>query len=403
MAIILTDHPVFRKSLLPFTYTRPVSEIRTGIFTIREKWEKTMGQTVGFLTLPYLSGKFPHLHADENLYLNGGLIPTSELVSEIKDLPEGIALVHKKTVLAYRTSNELETIVSFEFLREGKTREVKSKPFLIQFPWEIFSRNGEAFLEDMKLLDKTFLPNPEFPGLVIIGNPEHLKVEPGAKIGPCIINVETGPVVVGKNAEIMEGCLVRGPLYLGEGAILKMGAKIYGPTTIGPHCKVGGEVNNSVIFGNSNKAHDGFLGNSVIGEWCNLGADTNNSNLKNNYSEVRIWDYASGEFRNTGLQFCGIMMGDHTKCAINTTFNTGTVIGVNANVFGFGFPSKFVPSFSWDGADQLDTYNLETACEVAERVMSRRNTPFTADDRKILESVFLESAPYRHWEAGKEK
>jgi len=224
---------------------------------------------------------------------------------------------------------------------------------------------------------------------------EHIFVEEGAKVECAILNASTGPIYIGKDAEIMEGAIVRGPLALCEHAALKMGAKIYGPTTIGPHSKVGGEVNNSVIIGYSNKGHDGFLGNSVLGEWCNIGADSNNSNLKNNYAEVKLWNYPQERFVNTGLTFCGLIMGDHSKCGINTMFNTGTVVGVNANIFGSGFPRNFVASFSWGGAAGFTTYKTADAFEVAARVFDRRGMVFNETEQEILQHVFEITAKYR--------
>jgi UDP-N-acetylglucosamine diphosphorylase/glucosamine-1-phosphate N-acetyltransferase len=212
-----------------------------------------------------------------------------------------------------------------------------------------------------------------------------------------MLNASGGFIYIGKNAEVMEGAMIRGPFSLGEHAQIKMGAKIYGATTIGPHCRIGGEVSNSVIFGCSNKAHDGFLGNAVIGEWCNLGADSNNSNLKNNYSQVKMWNYSDESFVNTGLTFCGLMMGDHSKCSINTMFNTGTVVGVSANIFGTGFPPKFVPSFSWGGSDGFKTYRLEEAIEVASRVYERRGKKLDATEQKILKHLFDATTKFRSW------
>jgi UDP-N-acetylglucosamine diphosphorylase/glucosamine-1-phosphate N-acetyltransferase len=232
----------------------------------------------------------------------------------------------------------------------------------------------------------------------LLGSPELLFIEEGASVECSILNTKTGPIYVGKDAEVLEGCMLRGPLAMCEHSVTKMGTKIYGATTLGPHCKVGGEINNSVMFGYSNKGHDGFLGNSVIGEWCNLGADTNNSNLKNNYGIVKIWNYDTENYENTGLQFCGLFMGDHSKSGINTMFNTGTVVGVSANIYGAGFPEKFIPSFSWGGADGMMTYRAEEAIDAAERMMKRRNIELTYEDEQILRTVFEEDMDFRTWE-----
>ena len=262
------------------------------------------------------------------------------------------------------------------------------------YEWDIFSKNGEAIQEDFNLITKDRKSQP-IPEMVVAFHSENIFIEEGAKLPYCSLNATNGPIYIGKDSEIMEGSVIRGPFALCEHATVKLATKIYGATTIGPHSKVGGEVNNSVIFGYSNKGHDGFLGNSVLGEWCNLGADTNNSNLKNNYAEVRLWDYQTEGFAKTGLQFCGLMMGDHSKCGINTMFNTGTVVGVSANIFGSGFPRNFVPSFSWGGSKGFVTYLTKKAFEVSKVVMSRREIEFTEDDKAILEHIFEETKKFR--------
>ena len=264
----------------------------------------------------------------------------------------------------------------------------------IEHTWDIFSKNGDAIVEDFNLITKDRQSQP-IPATVNTINPEHIFIEKGATVNFATLNASSGPIYIGRDAEVMEGSMVRGPLALCNNATLKLGTRVYGPTTVGPYSKIGGEVNNSVIFAHSNKGHDGFLGNSVIGEWCNLGADTNNSNLKNNYAEVRLWDYQTEGFAKTGLQFCGLMMGDHSKCGINTMFNTGTVVGVSANIFGSGFPRNFVPSFSWGGHKGFVTYKTNKAFEVAEVVMARRKEEFTEKDKAMLEHVFEETKQYR--------
>ena len=265
--------------------------------------------------------------------------------------------------------------------------ESEDKPLVLNFLWDIFSKNDSAIRDDFSLLTEGRKSQPISSSNKFAGS-QQIFIEKGAVVECSVLNATNGPIYIGKNAEVMEGCLIRGPFALGENAVLKMGAKIYGATTIGPYCKVGGEVNNSVFQSNSNKAHDGFLGNSVIGEWCNLGADTNNSNLKNNYANVKIWSHATEEMVDTGMQFCGLFMGDHSKSGINTMFNTGTVVGVNANIYGSDFPIHFVPSFSWGTAQGFSDYRLEKALEVAERVMARRNQKLTTSERKILSHIF---------------
>ena len=389
MNYILFDGPS-RNKLLPFTYTRPVADIRIGILTIREKWEKYLGYTTSTVTEEYLTEKFPMVELEENVMINGSYLPNGELVELIKSLKEKQAIFKDEDVIAFYTQAEQEE-VNFE---EYEAIEFEREILCIENTWDIFSKNGEAIRQDFELLTNGRQSQP-IPKSVNVINSENIFIEEGAKLEFVTLNASFGPIYIGENAEIMEGSIIRGPFALCEQAIVKMGAKIYGPTTVGPHSRVGGEVNNSVLFGYSNKGHDGFLGNSVLGEWCNLGADTNNSNLKNNYAEVRLWNYETEGFARTGLQFCGLMMGDHSKCGINTMFNTGTVVGVSANIFGSGFPRNFVPSFSWGGNSGFSTYLTKKAFEVAKVVMSRRNVELTERDRTILEHVFEETKKYR--------
>ena len=378
-----------RDALLPFTYTRPVADIRIGILTIREKWELSLGATTTTVTEDYLSDKYPMVEMEQNVMINASYLPSKVLVTQIKNLKENQAIYDGDTMVAFFSLEDQEIDVnSLEVLQS------EEPPLKVETTWDIFSKNGAAIQADFNLItaERTSASIPE---KTVAFNPEAIFIEEGAKLPLCVLNATDGPIYIGKNSEIMEGSMVRGPFALCEGSTLKMGTKIYGPTTVGPHSKVGGEVNNSVFFGYANKAHDGFLGNSVIGEWCNLGADTNNSNLKNNYAEVRLWSYETENFAKTGLQFCGLMMGDHSKCGINTMFNTGTVVGVSANIFGSGFPRNFIPSFSWGGSKGFTTYLTSKALEVAEVVMKRRGMEFTAQESAILEHVFKLSATYR--------
>jgi UDP-N-acetylglucosamine diphosphorylase/glucosamine-1-phosphate N-acetyltransferase len=378
-----------RDALLPFTYTRPVADIRIGILTIREKWELFLGATTTTITEDYLSEKYPMVEMEYNVMINASYLPNEALVTQIKNLKENQAVFDGNILVAFYSLEHQEIDVnSLEVL------QLEESLLKVETTWDIFSKNGIAIESDFKLLtaDRTSAPIPEN---TVAFNPEAIFIEEGAELPLCILNATNGPIYIGKNTEIMEGSMVRGPFALCEGSTLKMGTKIYGPTTVGPHSKVGGEVNNSVFFGYANKAHDGFLGNSVIGEWCNLGADTNNSNLKNNYAEVRLWSYETENFAKTGLQFCGLMMGDHSKCGINTMFNTGTVVGVSANIFGSGFPRNFIPSFSWGGSKGFTTYLTSKAFEVAKVVMKRRGVEFTAQESAILEQVFELSSTYR--------
>ncbi len=389
MNYILFDGP-FRNQLLPFTYTRPVADIRIGILTIREKWEKYLGITTTSITEDYLSEKYPMVELEDNILINGAYLPNPELVALINNLKNNEAIFNGDQVIAFYTKDYQEEIN----LNAFDAIEYNGPILNIENTWEIFSKNGEAIRQDFELLTKDKICQAISNSNNIIA-PENIFIEEGAKLEFVTLNASKGPIYIGAHAEIMEGSIIRGPLALCDNATIKLGAKIYGPTTIGPFCKVGGEVSNSVLFGYSNKGHDGFLGNSVIGEWCNLGADTNNSNLKNNYAEVRLWNYETERFSETGLQFCGLMMGDHSKCGINTMFNTGTVVGVNANIFGSGFPRNFIPSYSWGGHSGFVTYLTKKAFEVAKVVMKRRGVEFTDQDREILEFVYEETKKYR--------
>ncbi|HPX05444.1 MAG TPA: GlmU family protein [Tenuifilaceae bacterium] len=383
-----------REHLLPLTFTRPVADIRIGILTIKEKWEQVMETSCGYLTVDYLSKKFTTGSAGSNILLiNGGVIPSSELANQIKNLELNSALTHKGAVIAARTASipALEAILPQLFT---SCIEIEEPLFQVERPWDIFSKNGIALEKDFELITKGRKSAPISKTNQVI-RPERVFIEHGATVECAILNASTGPIYIAKDAEIMEGSIVRGPFSLGEHSALKMGAKIYGPTTIGPHSKVGGEVNNSVIFGFSNKAHDGFLGNSVLGEWCNLGADTNNSNLKNNYAPVKLWDYPTERFANTGLQFCGLIMGDHSKCGINTMFNTGTVVGVSANIFGSGFPRNFIPSFSWGGAHGFEVYTMPKVLQTVKIVLSRRGLELEQVDIDILAHIFEVTQKYR--------
>jgi UDP-N-acetylglucosamine diphosphorylase/glucosamine-1-phosphate N-acetyltransferase len=389
MNYILFDGP-YRNNLLPFTFTRPVADIRVGILTIREKWESFLEYTTTTVTEEYLSEKFPMVEMEVNIMINASFLPNGALVEQIKNLAPNEAIFKDEDLVAFyvREGEEVDDFSKFEAI------EFEDQLLKIEHTWDIFSKNGEALIEDFNLITHNRQSEP-IPTTVQTLGSEQIFIEKGATLNYVTLNASSGPIYIGRHAEIMEGSVVRGPFALCDHGTLKLGSKIYGPTTIGPFSKVGGEINNSVIFGYSNKGHDGFLGNSVLGEWCNLGADTNNSNLKNNYAEVRLWDYNSQRFEKTGLQFCGLMMGDHSKCGINTMFNTGTVVGVSANIFGSGFPRNFIPSFSWGGSKGMVTYKTTKAFEVAEVVMARRNEVFSDQDKAILEQVFEDTKPFR--------
>lgn len=388
MNYILFDGP-HRNALLPFTFTRPVADIRIGILTIREKWEKQLGSSTTSITEDYLSEKWPMVEMENNVMINTSFLPNDILVAMIKNLEHKQAIFQEEEVVAFfAKEGEDVDFDSFEVI------EFSNDCIKIENTWDIFQKNEVAIREDFELLTVDRFSQP-IPKSVNVIAPENIFIEEGAKLEFVTLNASTGPIYIGKNAEIMEGSVIRGPFALCESGRVKLATKVYGATTVGPHSVIGGEVNNSVLFGYSNKGHDGFLGNAVLGEWCNIGADSNNSNLKNNYEEVKLWSYETENFAKTGLQFCGLMMGDHSKCGINTMFNTGTVVGVSTNIFGAGFPRNFVPSFSWGGASGFTTYLTKKAFETAKIVMARRNVEFSEEDTKILEHVFEQTKKYR--------
>ena len=389
MNYILFDGTV-REALLPFTFTRPVADIRIGILTIREKWEKYLGYTTTTVTEEYLSEKYPMLEMESNVMINASFLPNPNLVEKIKNLKSNQALFAGDTVIAFFTSDTQDE-VDFDTY---EIMEHQDEVITVAHTWDIFSKNDAAIRADFELLTAD-RKSQAIPKSVNVIAPENIFIEEGAKLEFVTLNASTGPIYIGANSEIMEGSVIRGPFALCESGRVKLATKVYGATTVGPHSVIGGEVNNSVLFGYSNKGHDGFLGNSVLGEWCNIGADSNNSNLKNNYEPVKLWSYETENFAQTGLQFCGLMMGDHSKCGINTMFNTGTVVGVSANIFGSGFPRNFVPSFSWGGASGFTTYQTNKAFQTAKIAMARRNVEFSTEDAAILEHVFESTKKYR--------
>ena len=389
MNYILFDGTV-RRALLPFTFTRPVADIRIGILTIREKWEKYLGYTITTITEDYLSERFPMVEMEENVLINASFLPNADLVNLVMNLKEKEAVFYGEEVIAFYTTETQEEVDFSTY----KHLEFEGSIIRIENTWDIFSKNGEAMQADFDLLTKGRKSAPISKTNSLV-NPGNIFLEEGASVEYSILNASEGPIYLGKNSEVWEGNLIRGGFALCEKAVVKMGARIYGPTTVGPYSKVCGEISNTVILGYSSKGHEGYLGNSVLGEWCNIGADSNNSNLKNNYAKVRLWNYDTEKFQQTGLQFCGLMMGDHSKTAINTMFNTGTVIGVNCNIYVPGFPRNFVPSFSWGGASGFSTYQPQKAYEAAKVMMARRGVEFNQMDAKILNHVFEETKRWR--------
>ncbi len=388
MKYILFDDAA-RQNLLPFTHTRPVADIRCGILTMRQRWEIHLDASTSTLTENYLQSVFPLNGGDDNLYINGSVFANKALAASINSLPQGQKLVKGDILIAARLVESNLNISGFHSCISAlPANDFNGDMYSLKNVWDIFSLNDLAIRDDFELITKGRISAP-IPNEITVSGKEHLFIEEGSKIyAGCIINADAGPVYIGKNTEILEGAMMRGPLAVCEHGVIKMGAKIYGATTIGPGCKVGGEINNTVFFANSNKAHDGYLGNSVIGEWCNLGADTNCSNLKNNYDEIKIWSEYKGKLIPTGLIFCGLLMGDHSKCGINTMFNTGTVAGVSCNIFGAGFPEKFILSFSWGGSESMVTYQFDKAMETANRMMGRRGLQLSEQEKEMYRYIF---------------
>lgn len=399
--IILFDDDTW-KSLLPLTYTRPISELRVGILTIREKWELYLKGEASYITQDYLSDKYPIKITSDNYVVNSSLLPSEGINTLIRNLDKNEALLYDDVLLAARLNSEqFQKLIDDQDLDELKGLDLSNKMeelSLIKRPHDIFRYNGQEICKDFKLISSNKF-SKAIPENCRVLNEKDVFIEADVKMNFVTLNAEDGPIYIGKNANIMEGALIRGPFAIGAHGIIKMGAKIYGSTTIGPYSKVGGELNNCVFQGNSSKSHDGYMGNSVIGEWCNIGADTNCSNLSNNYTEVKTWDYTNENFTPTGLLFCGLVMGDHSKTAINTMFNTGTIVGVNCNIFGEGFPRTFIPSYSWGGHTGYKTYTFSKSLATAEIVMGRRKQELTDKDKTILEHIFHASSKFRTWES----
>jgi len=382
--ILFDDHS--RVSLRPLTFFRPVSAIRSGILTISEKWEKHLNYTVSFLTETYLQGKFPLKVGNNNYLINGSVLPNQELIAEILALDADTSLVMGETIIAIHLTAENLKHFTKGVAPELKSKETKTAFVKIDNTWDIFGKNKKAIRDDFQLITHNRKSAEISSTNQVLGN--NLFVEEGVNIEFSTINTLKGPVYIGKHAEIMPGCHIEGPVALCEHSVLKMGTLVYKGTTIGPWCKAGGEINNSVMFGYSSKAHDGFLGDSVIAEWCNLGAGTTTSNLKNNYEAVKQWSYGEDKFVSTGLQFCGLVMGDHTKTGISSMFNSGTTTGVCSNIFGVSYQRNFIPSFVWGGTTGFRKHKLIEAMDTAKAVYARRNLPFDIIEESIFKSVF---------------
>ncbi|MFA9289635.1 MAG: putative sugar nucleotidyl transferase [Solirubrobacteraceae bacterium] len=377
MNLILFDGPEWT-TLQPLTLTRSVADIRIGILTLYERWELLLNSHLSIKTQKFLTAKYSLIEKEYNLFINSAFFPNDELIDKINSLCIGDAILQNNQIVAFYSNNINDSIKNRIYLQANLLHFI--------YPWDLFTNNKEALDFDFKLLTKNKISQEINKSNQVIGNVENIFLEQGAEVNCCFLNTNSGPIYIGKNAEVMEGSMIRGGLSLGENSKLNLGTKIYGSTSIGPNCKIGGEINNSIFFGYSNKAHDGFLGNSVIGQWCNLGANTNNSNLKNNYSNIKMWSIYENQFIETEHQFCGLIMGDHSKSAISTKFNTGTTVGVFANIFNNGFCDKYIPSFSWEG-DSRQKFNLTKAFAIASKVMNRRNIELNEVDKEILKYI----------------
>ncbi|PIE86512.1 MAG: glucose-1-phosphate thymidylyltransferase [Bacteroidia bacterium] len=389
MNYILFDDNKLVQNLLPLTYTRPISEIRLGILSIKEKWEKLLGHEVSYLCQDYLQAKFPLKTEAENIYINSSILPSRQLIFHIQNLNKSECLFFQDTWIAAKA----EPTEKFEDLKKV---DCPTGVLQIKNLWDIFVLNKASIKADFELLTQN-RQSAKLSNTNQVINPERVFCESGASVECAILNPTDGYIYIGKNAQIMEGAVLRGSVALCEHAVVKVNAKIYGSTSIGRFSKIGGEVADAVIFGYSNKGHEGFLGNSILGEWCNLGAGTNTSNLKNTYNKVRLWNYAEKRFADTKQQFCGLIMGDHSKCGINTMFNTGTVVGVGCNIFGAGFPRNFIPSFAEGGAFGFKQQRFERFLKTAEQVMKRREKKLNNTEIAMLKHVFSLSEMYRNF------
>ncbi len=397
MNIVLFDTLQAQEALKPFSFTRALSSIRLGIVTIQEKWQYYFQGDFSFITSPYLNSKFPCVKAKTNLCINSTVCPEEMLVEAIKQLQPNEKLVKGNELIACCGDEKLlKAFQNNDFDHLGLKKVSFEDPITqLKDKWDIFLLNNQELRRDFQRICRGRKTQGIHDRHTIAYNEKAIFVEEGATIKAAFFNAELGPIYIGKHAIIQEGAIIQGPTAICNHAQISIGAKIRNATTIGPHARVGGEVSNAVIFGYTNKVHDGFLGNSVLGEWCNLGAGTNTSNLRNDYGEVKVWDYQQKGLIDTKLQFCGLFMGDHSKCAINTRFNTGTVVGVSANVFGANFPEQFVPSFTWGDKLYGTTYSIARALKTAARMMQRRTVQLTEADAYMLTHIWHATAHYR--------
>ena len=387
--IILFDLPAVRENLLPLSYTRPIADFLVGITTLRKKWESFLAGEFSYSTVGYLSEKYPMKTAEENLFIASNIIATEHLARRLDTLEPGEVLMAdtmagQRVLVGFKGgANRLDEVI--HSMPAGIVYEEKVDA--INSVYDIFLLNGRQIEADFDVLtagrEGQSIPRSN----TVIGDPDRIYIESGAIVEGVVLNASHGPIYVGRHVEIMEGSCLRGPIALGEHSTVNMGTRIYPGTSLGPWCKVGGELNNVVIFGFTNKAHDGFLGNAVIGEWCNLGAGCVASNLKNDYTEIKLWNYPSHRFLRTGLQFCGLIMADHSKAGINTMFNTATVVGVGVNIHGSGFPRNFIASFSEGGPSGFTDLPMEKFFDIAKRMMARRGRSLSEADNRIFHAI----------------
>lgn len=375
MNLVLSDNGLHLR-FAPITITRPLGELRIGLFTLAERWALLMEHysPVQFQTEnPFIQEHFNYTPHQSDLVINAAVVPNAKLVQQVRGLSDNQELIYNEIWIARKGNGENKILT-------------KEEPVaILNQRWDLYLKNEQVIKSDFDWFCLKQQTQRLSESNTVIGNKDLIFLEAGAQIEACILNTTNGPIFVGKNAEIMEGSMIRGPFAMGEGATVKMGAKIYGGTSIGPYCKVGGEISNSIFLAYSNKGHDGFIGNAYIGAWCNLGADTNCSNLKNNYNPVKTYCFETKSMIQTDVTFMGLFIGDHSKCSINTMFNTATVVGVSANIFSSGFPPKYIPSFAWG---ENEKFKFDKALDIAEAMMKRRGLKLAESEIEILQKIY---------------
>lgn len=385
---ILFDEPLARLKLWPLTATRPIAKFRVGIDTLAEKWEFHLKQKPSFLTQKYLAKKFEVVYGPINIYVNSSYVANENLAKHILDLKLNEALFEGENLVALHAEQQYDYPLNIDFTNINK-KIISTNSIAIGQLSDLFIYNGKLLEADFQRFTISNTTQKVTDPFTVLYNEAQIFIGKNVNIKSAILDASLGPIYIDDNATIEIGALIQGPVYLGKNSIISLGAKIRHNTTIGPYCKVGGEISKSIIFGYSNKSHDGFMGCSVLGEWCNWGAGTNNSNLKNDYSQVSMFDYSAKKLMPTGQLFAGTIMGDYSKTAIGTQFNTGTVVGISANIFQTGFPAKYLPNFIWGGSEKdSEKYRLAKALEVIKATMARRNVETTVAEIEILNYLF---------------